>query len=376
MACDGCDRSKAMGYKFCIKCGQSFAEEAPVPTYTVEKKGILDESVLSRFVIPSIALIIVSCIVSVALIAVDFGEGWDYITDKGISPWIYLGSIIKIAHLEGTAAGLFWLFLAIVAVISVALFIWQSKECFRFGEGYVERVKDTPLFWMGLLFGSVMVTEVLMNLVFTAFGMGVETPGWIKDMTLGDALVSFTNAAVWEEIMFRVMFLGLPVAIVALASREKGAWRYLLGGFGSSKLAVVFLIFSTLLFAFAHVDSWGVMKIFTVSLGGFMLGYMYMRFGLHVAIVCHLINDFSIVWSMGVDGTFAGLLLLAILGFGLVNLPLVCKKTVKGIRKVKTLPMTGFDPVATDVPDTPDVEVSEAGSPDEDDQNNSDSKTD
>lgn len=355
MTCEECDKCKELGYKFCIKCGESFIDApAPVPT-PVQEKGVLNESTLNKFVIPSMVLIFIACIASVAVILMDYGPTMDLFAERGIKLWVYFFAFFDLPKLTDMGAQLFWVFISLTAIACTAIFLWKSKDAFKFDSpGYMERTKRTPLFWMGMLFGTVLVLEVILNAIFTIFGLGVETPGGLVDLTLEEALMLFTEAAVWEELMFRVLLFGLPVVIVGYAVREKGSWKYLFGGFGTSRLTIVLLIFSTILFSIAHIDSWGFMKFFTVALGGFMLGYVYMRFGLYASIVCHMLNDFSMVWMLGISDVFASLLLIGILGLGLLNLPLVYKKTRKGIGKMKTMPVTCFSFEAVPVPDVQD----------------------
>ena len=358
MACDGCDRSRAMGYKFCIKCGQNFADEAMVPVHTAEnKEGIFKESTLRQLVVPSMAVLVIAILTGLVIMLLDFNATLDYVKGEVVDIWVWLLTMFKLVKLTDAASQGFYVFLAVVLIASSVLVLWDSKEFFRPGEGYFDRIDRTPLFWLGLLFGAVLFLEIVLSGFFSLIGMGIEIPGGLLDMTLEEALFKLSEAAVWEELMFRMLLFGVPVTIVAIACREKGALRYLFGGFGSSKLTITFLIISSVLFALAHVDSWGVSKFFTVILGGFMLGYVYMRFGIHVAIVCHMINDFSMVWTLGAGGGFSGLLLLAILGLGALNLPLLFKKTVKGIRNVKNLPLTGFSVAEVD------MSLEDAGSP-------------
>ena len=289
------------------------------------------------------ALILIACIVSVAVVLIDYGPTMDLFGEVGTKLWVYFFVFFDLTTLTGAGAQIFWVFISVTAIVCTALFLWRSKDAFRFGSpDYMENTRTTPLFWMGLLFGSSMLLETILNGIFTIFGMGVETPESLINLTLEQALMLFTQAAVWEELMFRVLLFGLPVAIAGYVLRQEGSWRHLFGGFGSSRLTVVLLIASSLLFSLAHTDSWGVMKIFTVVIGGFMLGYLYMRFGLYAAIVCHMLNDFTMVWMLGIGEAFASLLLLGIIGLGLLNLPLLYKKTRRGIGKIRTMPLTCF----------------------------------
>ena len=366
MACEECDRCRELGYKFCIRCGQSFAEEPKVPEQPAQKEeGLFKESVLRQLVLPSMIIIFIGMLVSIVVMLLDFNAVLSYMETETVDLWVWFAGMIRFCTLTGSGSQVYFVFLAVVAIACVLLVLWDSREFFKPGEGYFDRTDKTPLFWCGLLIGSTLALELLITGFFSLIGMGIETPGGLLDLTLEKALYLFTEAAVWEELAFRVLLFGLPVAIVGLACREKGALKCLLGGFGPSKLAIAFLIFSSVLFAFAHVDSWGVGKFFTVILGGFMMGYVFMRFGLHAAILCHLINDFTLVWTLGIGEIFAGLMILGIVGFGVLNLPLLFKKTYKGLKKVKGLPLTSFYVAAVDVPVAEDTPVETPAEPQE-----------
>lgn len=344
MTCDECERCRANGYKFCIKCGQSFAEGTePVPEK--KKEGLFNDRTMNKLVVPSMIVALFSVIIDAILVVAGFSSTFDAVQDptyEGNGLYIYLFVWIGILRLNGHLAQLQWVFIAIALIVSAAVFLYQSRSAFKGGKGYAERNKDTPLFWLALLLGSTLVLEIILTLVISGLGTETSAPSDLNDLSFEKALFWFGEAAVFEEIGFRFLWIGVPMTIVALCMKKKDFYKCLLGGFGMSKIGLVFLVFSTINFAYAHVGGWGLWKMFPVMLGGFAMGYLFMRFGLHVSIMCHMLTDYLGVWLAG-SVAFTGLLELLLLLFGLIAVPVLLKKTYQGVRGIKDLPKTGFE---------------------------------
>jgi hypothetical protein len=353
MACPECDRCRVLGYKFCIKCGESFAETAKVPEHHIQDES---EDVYNKLVIPSMAVIALCLIIGVVLLLANFGSVLDFVSHLDVDVFLFLPLYVKLAVITGAEAQIYWVFLTAALVACAFMFIYDSRDVLRFGkEDHWEKTKKTPAFWLAMMMGSVLLVELMLTLIFQAIGLGIQVPGGLIDLSIEQALYLFTEAAVWEEVCFRMILFGVPMMIIALGCRQKDFYRYPLGGFGVSRAGVIFMVISSLIFAYAHVGSWGVMKMFTVVLGGLAMGYLYMRFGIHVSIMFHMINDYLGVFSAGLDEITAASLILLILLTGLFCLPILFKKTVKGIRNLKTMPLTGFErPVPDIAADTAD----------------------
>lgn len=162
-------------------------------------------------------------------------------------------------------------------------------------------------------------------------------------------LYELANASVYEEIAFRVLLLGAPMALGSVVlrilevNRSGGAWRggtspgrhiagavrYLLGGKvrrTSSKetllAAWAFLLGSSAVFGFAHLPGWGWWKVAPSFVAGIGFGYLFLRHGVGAAILAHFVNDyaFSLVVPLGYGGialeVFLGLFFLALSAAG------------------------------------------------------------
>ena len=91
-----------------------------------------------------------------------------------------------------------------------------------------------------------------------------------------------------------------------LRGRQKRLRSYALGGgFELKRPEVALLIFSSTMFAMAHVSSWDIYKMPPTFMAGLVLGYLFLRVGLYAAIMLHFTVDFlsvpiEVTQSLGV----------------------------------------------------------------------------
>ncbi|MGC8562053.1 MAG: CPBP family glutamic-type intramembrane protease [Thermoplasmata archaeon] len=111
-----------------------------------------------------------------------------------------------------------------------------------------------------------------------------------------------TNAGLYEELITRVIYIGIPLFIYYAwsvhgkesPSRPKKLpwWRIIWGGgykFGKPEITV--LIISSIIFGIAHAGSWSISKIPQAALGGVFLGVLFLRFGLYADVLFHFSVD-------------------------------------------------------------------------------------
>ncbi len=343
MACDDCERCRSLGYKFCIKCGREFdGPDAETPPRT-EEMGLFENDTLHKTVLPSMAVVLFASVICLVCLMVNIGSTLDFLYTYQSSISLYFIGVFKLATLTGTSLQIFFVLMATGAIAAVIVFIYDSREVFDIHqEDYLGTVRKSSAYWLGLLLGSTIVVELIINFIMGVMGYNPTTPGWIVDMTLPEMVYGFTKAAVWEEIAFRLLFIGVPMTIAAFICGRRDGLRYLFGGTGVTKLGIILMVISALLFAYAHVDGWGLWKMFPTIVGGLAFGYLYIRFGIHVCIVAHLINDYSTIWT-SMFGPAGSLLFIAIVMLGVVCIPILVKKTLDGIRHYDSLPKTGFE---------------------------------
>lgn len=340
MVCNDCERCKTLGYKFCIRCGANFAMEAPIADYRV-KPPEGRHPILEKTPFPGAWLFLILAIASIGLMLYYFGTTMEYAGTRQDVLYLFFWEMVKFMTLEPLQVQILFAFIGVCSIASLIMVIIDSKEFFKGGDKYVERASKTPLYWIGVLFGSTLVLESAMIVLLQLAGADVKVPDPLANLDFTEALYEYSFAGVWEEIVFRMVLMGIPMMIIAIAGRQKDFWKYPFGGFGVSRAAVILMIVSSIIFAYAHASGWGWWKSFTVLLGGLMFGYLFMRFGIHVTILVHLINDFFAVWLIAVDFWFT-LPFLLILIFGVLTLPVMFVKTWYGIKHLKTMSNTGF----------------------------------
>lgn len=142
-------------------------------------------------------------------------------------------------------------------------------------------------------------------------------------------LFDYSAASVFEEIAFRMVLIGVPMAFGALlwrasrrppsfapaapgSTRESvlGALRYVYGGqlrkdsSPEAKLVAIVLIFvSGVLFGAAHAPGWGWWKVLPAFVVGLGMGYVFVRHGIGASILVHFATDGSLALSLeGIGG--------------------------------------------------------------------------
>lgn len=179
----------------------------------------------------------------------------------------------------------------------------------------------SPLFeTCGLLFATLFFS-VLVALLFRTTASDVPSTG-----TLQESLFQLADASVWEELIVRVLLIGLPLLLVNLLRRNRTyKWHsYLLGGgFTIGTPEAILIVFSAAIFGIAHyAGGWGAWKIIPASAGGLAFGYLFLRFGLAASIMLHFATDYlgmpiEVFNSNGLS-LITGVGILLWLGFGVI----------------------------------------------------------
>ena len=178
--------------------------------------------------------------------------------------------------------------------------------------------------WMAVTFFQVAVIFLL-----SLADIETTTPISIDSRNVWVLLFELANAGVYEEIAFRLLLIGVPMALGSAVLRIMevnrgasgrlpgsagryiaGAWRYLVGGairHDSPKEAHVaawaFLFASSAIFGLAHLPGWGWWKVAPSMVAGLGFGYLFLRHGIGAAILAHFVNDYILALSLeGVGG--------------------------------------------------------------------------
>lgn len=175
--------------------------------------------------------------------------------------------------------------------------------------GDEEASKDNALHmvivWLAVL---LVISKVL---EFIQQSAGVST----GSVEFSNSLIQFFNltaAPMREELGFRVVLIGIP-AYLMLAKRHsvaaffKTLWypsKHTYFGKYTRKNVYLLITVSALLFGLAHLFSgggWSYGKVTQAMIGGWIIGWLYYRYGLHTAILMHWSTNYFI-FSYGYFG--------------------------------------------------------------------------
>ncbi|MEW5937988.1 MAG: CPBP family intramembrane glutamic endopeptidase [Candidatus Thermoplasmatota archaeon] len=117
----------------------------------------------------------------------------------------------------------------------------------------------------------------------------------------------FAKASVYEELVSRVLLIGVPLALLSLARKRPRAWRLLLGRTESiGRIEIVLGIGSAALFGIAHAQGWDWYKVPPAFLAGLFFSHLFLKHGLPSCIVLHFAIDFlGMVTTMMPEDLFA-----------------------------------------------------------------------
>ena len=169
---------------------------------------------------------------------------------------------------------------------------------------------------VGKLFMATMSFSIIYFLILAAANVFPETPAF-EDYSRTELLYSLFSASVFEELVSRLMLIGIPLLLFALVLKwERPHLRFLIGGgMRVNKVTLFLILFSAIIFAFAHVYSWDFWKVPQVFISGMALGYVFVRHGLFASILLHFsVNLSSSMLEIWPDN----LLVISLLGFSFI----------------------------------------------------------
>ena len=192
---------------------------------------------------------------------------------------------------------------------------------------------------------QTFLAVLFVSLVVAIFTQAPE-PDFFSAIPLWYFVWSLLNASVYEELVFRVLMIGLPMMVGSVALRViaalqgrrpagtsagrflAGSLRYLYGGGISRNTSrgtlfpgLLLLVASSVIFGLAHAPGWGAWKVLPAAVAGLAMGYLFLRHGLAAAVAFHFATDMFVGAAalVGFDSAagFALNIALVLVGLGL-----------------------------------------------------------
>ena len=117
----------------------------------------------------------------------------------------------------------------------------------------------------------------------------------------------------------------------------KSSWKYLFGGFGFNKKAIVLIFFSAFIFGAGHLQNWGWWKFFPTFVFGLIAGYLFCKYGVYATILLHFLTDYMSAESWFFGTSNATLTALSFFVLSVACIPytyIYVKKLIVGTKDV------------------------------------------
>jgi hypothetical protein len=153
---------------------------------------------------------------------------------------------------------------------------------------------DNAIVTIPRMYMAILGFYAIYYAIITSYTVEPDVPAF-DEMPLWEQLHAFAEASVWEEVLSRILMLGVPLLVLHTwtRQREQRKWRYIVGGgFHIDTAAFVLIVFQALIFALAHVAGWDLWKVLPTLLSGMAFGYLFLKKGVWASIILHFTFDY------------------------------------------------------------------------------------
>ncbi len=294
MKCPHCGRETEG--EFCPTCGYKFESKLGN-----NSKGYKDglRKVINIFSVFALFLFLGYLILNTSILIWSLEWVPQYMTEADTIIYVVLLIPVGITEITGTAFVLYFFILTFFVLLSYIIIFYFGIEDFL---GYIKKTVvskgeksekiDSPIPRLAYIFMALLFFSYAYYIFLEGLGVSPEVPG-IEQFPLWQIIYMMTRAAVWEELMVRTVFMGIPMFFYIYKKKNKLDWKYLYGGFGlKERFVIIPILLSSTVFAVAHLGGWDYYKLPPTFVAGLAFGYLYAKDGLHSAILLHFIWDF------------------------------------------------------------------------------------
>jgi len=308
--CDECERNFEIGHAYCMNCGRPLGtavnENGSAGSYAYSGGGTVpkkDDPITA--VAKNVGFILVAACGAMLFFEVfalfwTAGGIWTGMENYRLGIFILLPSPVVLFYVSGVVAKFYFLFIVAAVIVSFVLLIYNSrdglKELFNAKSDKLDR---TPIYAVITLFAMYFSLNFILVILVTGLGHPPSVPDDPEEEWM--LWYSLLNASVWEEVICRVLLIGVPLAAAGIVLKRERPWRQLFGRSEMDEFAVVFIIFSSAVFSYGHLAAWDLFKLIPTFMIGLALGYLFVKYGLYASIMLHFLVNFlmSVVWVFG-----------------------------------------------------------------------------
>lgn len=351
--CAHCDECRSNGDRFCRFCGRPLTETkdgCDRCSECIENGDRYCRYCGKSLIVPENPLLVIGFVVGfvtalagAATLIFEYAVAvwgipmvWPHLEDANASLILVVPVIVTIAEFSGIPAQIYYILLLVAMAICLGFFFYKAYgPLVELKKGDNKTIKNTAFFEVPVLFCTLLFWELAFVIVLTS--LGVEVKG-LPDRDTWVWMFGLLEAPVWEEIITRILYIGVPMALIALFRDHegKGSLKYLFGGFGFNRTAVVLIFFSAFMFGAGHLNNWGAWKFFPTFVFGLIAGYLFCKYGVYACVVLHFLTDYlsAETWLTGTDVPLA---YLAMMMLSLACIPYTYVYLRRGVMSLKEL---------------------------------------
>ena len=295
--CPECGYWMSQGARFCARCGRTL-DGGPVPTPASggTSSDVRDGDFYKLCALVATLLVLAVTVVTVTYVATHLPGIFSGLTAFGMVIFP-IGLVVYIASV----------------MYAVHTFVRARNRESNGEPGRVTRCGATNI---GVWVACALGLSYVYILTVVALGLNIDSSSFDK-YTHEQMAAMLLLAGPEEEFIYRLLPIGGLMMIIALATRRRNPLGYLLGGFGTSRIAWVLIFGSAIIFGLAHLNGWNAVKVPQAALGGAIFGYVYVKYGLYASIVAHSTIDCLTIVGYVAPG-LSGVIVLATLIIGVI----------------------------------------------------------
>jgi len=221
---------------------------------------------------------------------------------SNVQPFLFIGPAVVRLPIQ-VSVGAMFAFLTTIYAAFLVYSMWQRerpmgaiRSAFRGGTG---ELMSSPFLVAVISIGFLTFSLISIDGIVSYAGAPIGALSG-DPMRL---LVSLTYSPLVEEIGFRVLLIGVVAFILSVTRpwrkalsalwKPSNAIEGLSVGSGPSVIIWAATVFSAATFGVSHIGNpWDIGKLPDALFGGLVLGYLYVRYGFHVAVLAHWGDDF------------------------------------------------------------------------------------
>lgn len=316
--CDRCEECKENGDVFCKYCGKRLIKEEHPLLKIGFYVGLCTASLLTM-------LLVFEYIVALWGIPMVFPKLPDY----GSTLIVVTPYIVNVVSFNGVLSQIYYILLILAVTVCISVYIYRSiGSAGKLLNGDDKSIRNTAFYEVCVLFSVLFFWEMTFILILEA--MGVE----INDLPERDTWVwmyELLEASVWEEIITRMLLIGVPVFLVSVLLKHEGraSVKFLFGGVGFNRFTILLIFFSAFIFGAAHLNNWGLWKFFPTFAFGLIAGYLFCKYGVYATILLHFMTDYMSAesWLMGTETSIMTVLLFILVSLACIPFTYVYLKS-------------------------------------------------